>query len=130
MLTSMNAIVPMACVVAAAIAAMVAEAFRAPGERMPIGPLGIIGLLGAAVASALLWNRNAVSFGVVSADNFGLFVTFTLILVGVLSIALSGPVLEREKLPAGEYYSLMLFSLSGMILMAMATDLLVIFLAL
>src|SRR5581483_7681702 len=43
-----NAIVPMACVAAAGIAAMTAEAFRAPDERMPIGGLGIVGLLGAA----------------------------------------------------------------------------------
>ena len=80
----------MACVTAAAIAAMVAEAFREPGERMPIGPLGVIGLVGAAVASLLLWNRNATSFGVVVADNFGLFVTWILIVVGVLSLAISG----------------------------------------
>ena len=37
MMSSLNAIVPMTCVTAAAIAAMVAEAFRDPGERMPIG---------------------------------------------------------------------------------------------
>src|SRR6188474_2290022 len=104
MLTSMNAIVPMACVTAAAIAAMVAEAFRSPGERMPIGPLGIIGLLGAGLASFLLWDRNAVSFGVVAADNFGLFATWILIIVGLLSIALSGPVVDRQGLPSGEYY--------------------------
>src|SRR4030095_8341843 len=53
MLTSFNAIVPMACVTAAAVAAMTAEAFRAPGERMPIAPLGVIGLIGAGVASFL-----------------------------------------------------------------------------
>ena len=120
----------MACVAAAAIAAMTAEAFRAPGERMPIGPLGIIGLVGAAIATFLLWDRDTVSFGVVVADNFGLFVTGILIVVGILSIALSGPVIEREGLPLGEYYALMLFATSGMILMAMASDLLIIFLAL
>jgi len=43
-----NAIVPMACVAAAGIAAMTAEAFRSPGERLPIGGLGIVGLAGAA----------------------------------------------------------------------------------
>ena len=120
----------MACVAAAAIAAMTAEAFRAPGERMPIGPLGIIGLVGAAISTFLLWDRDTVSFGVVVADNFGLFVTGILIVVGILSIALSGPVIEREGLPLGEYYALMLFATSGMILMAMASDLLIIFLAL
>ena len=130
MFASLSAIVPMACVTAAAIAAMTAEAFRAPGERMPIGPLGLIGLLGAAAAAILLWDRHAASFGVVVADNFSLFVTGTLIVVGVLSLAISGPIVERQALPAGEYYALMLFSLAGMILMAMASDLLVIFLAL
>jgi NADH-quinone oxidoreductase subunit N len=125
-----NAIVPLLCVTAAAVAAMVAEAFRSPGERMPIGPLGGIGLAGAAVASALLWDHNASSFGVVVADNFGLFVTWILVVVGLLSLVFSGPTIVRERLPAGEYYALMLFALAGMMLMATASDLLVIFLAL
>ncbi|HKT81915.1 MAG TPA: NADH-quinone oxidoreductase subunit N [Vicinamibacterales bacterium] len=129
-LSSISAIVPMACLVAAGIAAMIAEAFREPGEEMPIGPLGAVGLVGAIVASALLWNRNAASFGVVVADNFALFVTFVLLLTGLLSLAISGPTIVRERLPRGEYYALMLFGLAGMVLMAMATDLLVIFLAL
>lgn len=126
----LHALVPLLCVVAAALAAMVAEAFRKPGERMPIAPLGIIGLIGAAASTYLLWNHRAESFGVVVADNYALFITWTLIIVGLLSVALSVPVVEREGLPGGEYYALMLFSMSGMILMAMATDLLVIFLAL
>jgi NADH-quinone oxidoreductase subunit N len=125
-----NAIVPMACVTAAGIAAMVAEAFREPGEQMPIGGLGIVGLIGAALAAFLLWGHNATSFGVVAADNFGMFVTWILIVVGILSIAISGPTIDRERLPAGEYYALMLFGIAGMILMATATDLLLIFLAL
>jgi NADH-quinone oxidoreductase subunit N len=130
MTSSLNAIVPMACVTAAGIAAMVAESFRDPGERMPIAGLGAVGLLGAAFATVLLWNHNTSSFGVVSADNFGLFVTGTLIVVGLLSLAISGPTIERERLPGGEYYALMLFATAGMMLMATATDLLVIFLAL
>jgi NADH-quinone oxidoreductase subunit N len=130
MMPSLHAIVPMACVAASGIAAMTAEAFRGRGERMPIGGLGVVGLIGAAFASMVLWNHNAVSFGVVMADNFGLFVTGILIVVGLLSLAISAPAIEREKLPQGEYYALMLFSLSGMMLMATATDLLLIFLAL
>ena len=127
---SFNAIVPMACVTAAALAAMVAEAFRDPGERMPIAGLGVVGLLGAGIAAILLWNDDAKSFGVVAADHFGLFVTLVLVVVGLLSLAISGPTIQRERLPEGEYYALMLFSAAGMMLMATATDLLVIFLAL
>jgi NADH-quinone oxidoreductase subunit N len=124
------AIVPMCCVVATAIAAMLADAFREPGDRMPIAPLGAIGLTGAAIATIALWNSGATSFGLVVADNFGLFVSGILIVVGLLSLAISAPTVEREGLPPGEYYALMLFALAGMMLMAMATDLLVIFLAL
>ena len=130
MIQAFNAVVPMACVTAAAIAAMVAEAFRNPGERMPIAGLGVVGLIGAAIASIFLWNHNASSFDVVSADNFGLFVTGILIVVGLLSLAVSGPTIDREHLPRGEYYALMLFATAGMMLMATASDLLVIFLAL
>jgi NADH-quinone oxidoreductase subunit N len=130
MMAAFNAIVPMACVVAAAIAAMIAESFSAPGERMPIAPLGVIGLTGAGLAAIALWHHHASSFGVVSADDFGLFITIVLVVVGLLSLALSGPTIDREHLPRGEYYALLLFALAGMMLMATATDLLVIFLAL
>ena len=54
----------------------------------------------------LLWGRNATSFGgTLQADNFGLFICLILVVVGILTIALSGPSIEREHLPAGEYYA-------------------------
>jgi NADH-quinone oxidoreductase subunit N len=57
-------------------------------------------------------------------------VTLVLSAVGILTIALSGQIIERDGIPAGEYYALLLFSLGGMMLMAVANDLLIIFLAL
>jgi NADH-quinone oxidoreductase subunit N len=66
----------------------------------------------------------------VTADNFGLFLTLLLALIGLLSLALSAPEIDRGKLPSGEYYALMLFAIGGMMLMATASDLLLIFLAL
>jgi NADH-quinone oxidoreductase subunit N len=118
------------CVWAAGIAAMVAEAFRSPGEPMPIAGLGIIGLLAAGVSAMLLWNRGATSFGVVTADNFGLFVVLLLIVVGILTLALSAQMVKRDGINAGVYYALVMFALGGMMLMATANDLLVIFIAL
>src|SRR5215216_2473412 len=128
--TNLDAIIPMLCVTLAALAAMGAEAFRSPGERIAIGGLGIIGLVGAAISAAMLWNRNAEGFGVIVADNFGLFVTIVLVVVGILTIMFSSQVVYRDDLPAGEYYSLLLFSIVGMMMMATANDLLVIFIAL
>ena len=127
---NLQAIMPMLIVTLSAAATLLAEAFRQKDERMPMGGLGIIGLVGAAAASVLLWNRNATAFGVVRADNFALFVNVVLAIVGVLTIMFSSRVVDREGLPAGEYYALTLFSIAGMMLMASATDLLLIFLAL
>ncbi len=128
--SSFDAIIPMLCVALAGLVVLLAEAFRGRDEKMPIGGLAIIGLVGAGAASILLWNRNATSFGVVTADNFSLFVNLVLIGVGILTVMFSSQTIERDGIPAGEYYAVMLFGIVGMMLMGQATDLLVIFLAL
>jgi len=128
--SAFDAVIPVLCVTLAGLVVLLAEAFRGRNERMPIGGLAIIGLVGAGIASVLLWNRNAQSFGVVSADNFGLFVNLILVAVGILTVVFASQTLERDKLPTGEFYALMLFGIVGMMLMAQSTDLLLIFLAL
>lgn len=125
-----DAIIPMLCVALAGLVVLLAEAFRGKDEKMPIGGLAIIGLIGAGAASVLLWNRNATSFGVVTADNFSLFVNLVLVAVGILTVIFSSQTVDRDGIPAGEYYAIMLFAIVGMMLMGQATDLLVIFLAL
>jgi len=127
---SFDAIVPVICITLTGLVIMLAEAFRLKGERLPISGLPIIGLVGAAVASVFLWDRNATSFGVVTADNYSLFVNLILVAVGVLTVFFSAQTLERDRLPEGEYYALLMFSIVGMMLMVQATDLLLLFLAL
>jgi NADH-quinone oxidoreductase subunit N len=130
MSSSFDAVIPVICVTLAGLVVLLAESFRGKDERMPIGGLAIIGLIGAAVASVLLWNRNATSFGVVTADNFALFVNLVVIAVGILTVIFSSQTVHRDGIPAGEYYAIMLFAIVGMMLMAQASDLLLIFLAL
>src|SRR5712691_2798201 len=128
--SNFDAIVPMVCTAAGALVVMLAEAWRDKDERMPLGVLGVIALVSSAIALAFLWNRNTSSFNVILADNFGIFVSLVLAVIGILTIAFSSQVIERDGLPAGEYYALVLFALVGMMMMATANDLLVIFIAL
>lgn len=128
--SSFDAVIPVICIVLAGLVVLLAESFRAKNERMPIGGLALIGLAGAGFASVLLWGRNASSFGVVTADNFALFVNLVLVAIGILTVIFSSSTVERDKLPAGEYYALLLFAIAGLMLMVQATDLLLLFLAL
>jgi len=68
--------------------------------------------------------------GMVMLDGFSVFVNALLLVSGLLGIALSFGYIKRMNLERGEYYTLMLFSISGMMLMAQAGDLIVVFLAL
>src|SRR5215216_7739663 len=68
--------------------------------------------------------------GMIVLDGFSIFVNALLLVSGLLGIGLSFGYIKRMNLERGEYYTLMLFSISGMMLMAQAADLIVVFLAL
>ena len=63
-------------------------------------------------------------------DGFSTFVNALLLISGLLGVALAYGYVKRMGLERGEYYTLLLFSVTGMMLMAQATDLIVVFLAL
>src|SRR5512143_3686881 len=68
--------------------------------------------------------------GMVVLDGFSTFVNVLLLVSGLLGIALAYGYVKRMGLERGEYYTLLLFSVSGMMLMAQATDLIIVFIAL
>jgi NADH-quinone oxidoreductase subunit N len=68
--------------------------------------------------------------GMVVLDGFSVFVNSLLLVSGLLGIALAYGYVKRMGLERGEYYTLLLFSVTGMMLMAQAADLIVVFLAL
>lgn len=63
-------------------------------------------------------------------DGFSVFVNALLLLSGLLGVALAYGYVRRMGIDRGEYYTLLLFSVSGMMLMAQAADLITVFLAL
>jgi NADH-quinone oxidoreductase subunit N len=66
----------------------------------------------------------------VEVDNFTIFLYVLFLGSGLLTIAISHDYLQRMQIERGEYYVLLLFSVAGMMLMALAADLIVVFLAL
>ena len=68
--------------------------------------------------------------GMIVADTFALFLQALFLIIGLVVVPLTFDYLRRMGIERGEYYVLLLFSLSGMMLMALAGDLVVVFLAL
>lgn len=93
-------------------------------------------LVVALIQSITMWNSNLETLipvggsPMVVVDNFAVFLNITFILTGLITILLSVNFLERTGLARSEFYMLMLFSISGMMLMGMSNDLILIFLAL
>jgi len=63
-------------------------------------------------------------------DGFSTFVNALLLVSGLLGVALAYGYVKRMSIERGEYYILLLFSVTGMMLMAQAADLIIVFLAL
>jgi NADH-quinone oxidoreductase subunit N len=71
-----------------------------------------------------------VFLGMAVVDGFAVFMNVLVLLCGLAGIAVAYDYLKRMGLERGEYYALLLFSISGMMLMGMAADLIVVFLSL
>ncbi|MEN8173396.1 MAG: NADH-quinone oxidoreductase subunit N [Chloroflexota bacterium] len=92
----------------------------------------VLAALGFAVALGFSINPgNIVGFnGMVVMDSFAAFLNILFAISGLAGIALAYDYNKRMGLDRGEYYVLLMYSVSGMMLMAAASDLIVIFLAL
>jgi NADH-quinone oxidoreductase subunit N len=108
-------------------------------KKDPVGPShrwvgwgAILGLV--ATAGANLWlllnvQQGAVA-GLVAVDSFRGFANFLFVLAGILAITLSMGYLDRIGMNRGEFYVLVLFAIVGMMLLASARELILLFLAL
>jgi len=103
-----------------------------PKERKYITAiLAVIGLLITGGILIARWGDPISAFnGMIMIDGFSSYLNIVLVVTGLLSIGVSYDYLKRMDIERGEYYSLLLFSISGMMLMTGAADLIIIFLAL
>lgn len=137
LMASMQAIMPLMVLAAWACGLLLVD-LLIPRERK--GITALLAALGLLVALALVVLRSnpplddpAAKFafgGMVAADGFASFQNILLLASGLVGIALAYDYLRRNGLERGEYYVLLMFTLLGMMLMGMAADLIVVFLAL
>lgn len=130
-------IAPEAILSVAALVVMLAGAFlgeEAQKRALPI--LALAGTAATAVSMSGLWNQN-LAFGEASraifvADNFALFFKWIFLFGLAVTIAISTRFLQARSgdrhTVLGEYYSLLMLSTVGMMMVSGARDLLVIFL--
>jgi NADH-quinone oxidoreductase subunit N len=135
-----RAIAPELALAGAGVVLLMVVAFRPNARR---GTLAFLTLLGLAVAAGLVawnWDLRAVAFdGAISLDGITRYARLVLLAVGALTTLMAmadrqgGPVGEdgaAEGQSPPEVFPLLLFALTGMVLLAAASDLLVVFISL
>jgi NADH-quinone oxidoreductase subunit N len=74
--------------------------------------------------------RAVTAGGMVHIDRLGIYLSLLVLAVGLLTLMYSARFLEREGTEHGEFYALLLFALSGMVLMLQTTNLLLLLIGL
>jgi NADH-quinone oxidoreductase subunit N len=98
--------------------------------------IAVAGIATSGVFTAVVWHivrdngpYQAIA-GMVAVDGFSVFIRIVVLIATLLTVFLSAGYLTRERLDGPEYLALMLLSATGMMIMAAANDLIVVFLAL
>ena len=127
----LNAILPLVILIVWASLLLVADLFI-PGERKGITALlAALGLLVTLSVSVARVSQSYSAFnGMIVIDGFATYLQVLFVVSGLLAIILAYDYMKRMNLERGEFYILLLFSIVGMMLMASAADLIVVFLAL
>lgn len=93
--------------------------------------IAFLSIVSVAVVTYLLAGSSGITFnGMFIADGYSLFFKLIFMLNVVLTVLISVKYIAIEKVNFGEYYSLILFSTLGMMLMASAGDLITLYLGL
>ncbi|MBX7222768.1 MAG: NADH-quinone oxidoreductase subunit N [Blastocatellia bacterium] len=126
------ALMPEIAVSITGIVIMMYDAFAPKGSRRGAGYIALAGLVAAGVSVAYLWNESIppAFSGMLLTDKLRLFFDAIFILVAGVSVLMAMQPLDDERLPAGEYFTLLMFATVGMLLMGGAGDLAMLFLGL
>ena len=124
-------ILPLLILASWAVVLLIVDLFIPRGRKGITAALAAGGLLLSLVATVWKWGTTGTFLGgTIVVDGFSHFLGLLFLLLGIMAIGQAYDYLRRRGIERGEYYTLMLFSICGMMLMAMAGDLIVVFAAL
>src|SRR5260370_23937410 len=99
---------------------------RARRGHLPV--VSLAGIVLALLSTTWLWGEETRAFhGMIVLDGYALFLQLVICYAAGLVVLLSIDYLHERGLESGEYYALVLFATVGMLLMAAAGDLTVVF---
>jgi NADH-quinone oxidoreductase subunit N len=126
-----TSILPFLIVVGWACVLLLIDLFIPKDRKGITAVLAAAGLVAGLIATIIQYGREEEAFGgMVVVDGFASFLQILFMGVGLVAILLAFDYVKRRGIERGEYYTLLLFTLSGMMLMTTAGDLVVVFLAL
>jgi NADH-quinone oxidoreductase subunit N len=132
-LSNMRSILPLTLLMTWACALLLVDVWIPKGRKWLTAALAALGLaltLGFTLAQIGGISQPIAFGGMVVVDGFAIFMDAIFLTSGIVGIALAYDYLKRMGLERGEYYVLLLFTVGGMMTMAVAADLIVVFLAL
>lgn len=125
------ALTPLLIVVLAALVVIILEVFLKKEIKDYLAYLSALFLVGAGIILMAFWDKNLSYFeGHLFLDNVSLVFSLLLTLSTILVILISIKYISLQGANYGEYYALLLFALSGMLIMVSSQSLLIIFLGL
>jgi len=127
---ALGALAPVLIVVGTALAILVLDLLPPRERKTHLGVVTLAGLVAALFTTIAAWGGAGRAFrDMIVLDNYALFFHIVVCYAAALVVLLSVDYLRRAGAESGEYYALVLFSTSGMLLLASANDLIVMFLA-
>ena len=120
----------------AGVLVMLIDAIALERARRANAVVAFLGMLAVLASIIALWSGQWAPFGsqyfsgMVVVDQMRLFFALIIAIVGILTVLLSGQFLDDERLPSGEFLTLVLFATCGMLMMVSAGDLVMVFLGL
>jgi len=128
---SFRVIAPAAILAVTGFVLMLLDLLPPRGRREHMAFVGLAGVVIALVSAVLLWGSDVTGFqGMAVLDNLTLFATLVIGYATGLVLLESIDYLKRRGMESGEFYILVLFAAAGMVIMAGANDLIVVFLGL